>query len=42
MNLSKKNEKGANVNNRTIEYGWCQNKDYLEEQLLDPTNKFLN
>ena len=27
--LSDHNIKGANMNNRTMEYGWPQNKDYL-------------
>ena len=27
--LSDPNGKGAIMNNRTMEYGWCQNKDYL-------------
>ena len=27
--LSDQNETGANMNNRTMEYGWCQNKDYV-------------
>ena len=27
--LSNYNKKGANMNNRTMEYGWRQNKDYV-------------
>ena len=28
------------MNNRTMEYGWCQNKDIWEEQLVDPPNEY--
>ena len=27
--LSDRNEKGANMNKRAMEYGWCQHKDYV-------------
>ena len=34
MCLSDHDEKGANMNNRTMEYGWLQNKDCRRSNLL--------
>ena len=39
--LSDGNDKGANMNNRKMGYGWCQNKDVWEEQLFDPPNEYI-
>ena len=35
------NNKGPNTNNRTMEYGWRQNKDFWVEQLVDPPNEYI-
>ena len=39
--MSDGNEKGANMNNRKMDYGWCQNKDVWEEQLVDLPNEYI-
>ena len=31
--LSEHNNKGANTNNRRMEYGWRQNEDYVGEAI---------
>ena len=43
--LSDHNEKGANMNNRTMEYKWnmvgARIKIMLEEKLVDPPNEYV-
>ena len=39
--LSDYNKKRANMSNRTMEYGWRQNIDYVGGALVDPPTEYI-